>query len=359
MAEPSWQDLWDVFRAAAQNARPSLLFDEGSVPDAIGSGTASAAMMIMARIANRFLANFLDGAVGDDLTALAHDRGVDRDPGANSVGVIKFARASASLGGGTIPAGTRIATEPDENTGLVITVTTDEDVVFGALDLEKSVNATATVIGKSGNVAEGTLIRIIDPIFDSSITAINEERFAGGAEAESDEDLRDRVRGFFLTQARGTVDAIIFGARTVPGVDRVSVVVDDSGVVTVYVADEDGNSNAAMVAAVAKELEHWRAASDVVYVTGGVLVNVPIVLSLTVRSGVSIGALLDNVRQAVVSRVGRLNPGETLFRDMIAAAARDVDKEAILGVEVIEPAANIVPAANELLRASIPGVSFL
>src|SRR5690606_37468029 len=121
----------------------------------------------------------------------------------------------------------------------------------------------------------------------------------------------------------------------------------------------DGNSNVAMVAVVAAELEHWRAASDVVYVSGGVLVNVPIVLALTVRSGVSIGALLDNVRQAVVSRVGRLNPGETLFKDMIAAAARDVDKEAILGVEVIEPAANIVPAANELLRASIPGVSFL
>lgn len=358
MAEPSWQDIYDVFKASAQNARSSLLFEEGDVTDAWGSGTASAALIILARIANRFLANFLDGAVGVDLTALAHDRGVDRDPGASAVGTIKFARVSAAFGGGTIPAGTRIASEPDPVTGLVTTVTTDEDVVFGALDLLKTVTATCDGIGKTGNVAANTLTRAIDPLFDASITAINLERFSGGVEEESDEDLRDRVRGFFLTQARGTIDALEFGARTVPGVDRVSIIVDDSGIVTVYVADEDGNSNTAMATLVAIVLESWRAAGDVVFVSPGVLVNVGITLAVTVRTGVSIGPLLDRIRQAVVSRVGRLNPGETLYRDAIAAAARDVDKEAILGVDVINPPVNITPSMGELLRTTIPGVDF-
>lgn len=357
MAEPSWQDLWDSYKASAQSARPTLTFNPGSVPDALAAGTASAASMILARVANRFLANFLDGSFGEDLIALAHDRGVEADPGSSAIGIITFTRSSAAAGSGTILHGYRVATEPDEDTGLTITVTTDEDVVFGPLDLTKSVAATITQIGKAGNVAQDTLIRKLDPIFDNSITVINADRFAGGEEAESEEDLRDRVRGFFLTQARGTVDALAFGARFA-GARRVSVVVDDSGVVTIYVADEDGNSNAALVAAVAKEIEHWRAASDIVIVSPGVLVDIGIVLSLTVRTGTSLGALLDAVRQAVVSRVARLNPGETLFRDMIAAAARDVDKEAIQGVEVVSPVANIVPNANELLRTSTSGVTF-
>lgn len=363
MAEPSWQDIYDVFKASAQNARESLVFEEGDVTDAWDAGTASAAIMILARIANRFLANFLDGARGADLTALAHDRGVERDPGASALGTVTFTRVSAAAGGGTIPAGFRVATEADEITGLVVTMVTDEDVVFGALDLTKSVTATCDTVGKSGNVAEDTVTRVIGEedgtaIFDSTITVNNDERFAGGAEEESDQDLRDRVRGFFLTQARGTIDAIEYGARTVPGVDRVSIVVDNAGVVTVYVADEDGNSNTAMATAVTDELEHWRAAGDVVYVSPGVLVEIEIELSITVRTGVSIASLLDRIRQAVVSRVGRLNPGETLYRDAIAAAARDVDKEAILGVEVVSPAANITPDVGEVIRTTIPGVSF-
>lgn len=358
MAEPSWQDIYDVFKASAQNARESLVFEEGDVTDAWDAGTASAAIMILARIANRFLANFLDGANDADLTALAHDRGVERDPGASSIGTVAFTRVSAAAGGGTILAGTRVATEADEITGAVVTMVTDEDVVFGALDLTKSVTATCDSVGKDGNVIEESVTRVIDPLFDSTITVINAERFAGGAEEESDQDLRDRVRGFFLTQARGTINAIEYGARTVPGVDRVSIVVDNAGVVTVYVADEDGNSNTAMSEAVTDELEHWRAAGDVVYVSPGVLVEIEVELSITVRVGVSLASLLDRIRQAVVSRVARLNPGETLYRDAIAAAARDVDKEAILGVEVVAPAANLTPDVGEVIRTSIPGVSF-
>lgn len=356
--EPSWQDLYDLGKTTLQTRRPTLVVEEGDVSDAIIAGAATLAQAIIAFATAKARECFLDGATGDALTALAHDRGVDRDLGDAAVGVVRISRPTFAAGAGTVPAGTRIATTPDA-TGAFATFTLDTDVVFGATDLFKfPVSATCTQVGKIGNVGDAKINRMLDqPVFDQTFQASNSNFlggsiFAGGAEEETDEDLRDRVRGFFLTQARGTIDALIFGARSTGIVDRVSIVVDSSGVVTVYVADADGNSNTAMTDAVTAELENWRAAGDVVYVTGGVIVNQAVTVQLAVRTGTNVAALVDRVRQAIVSRVGLLNPGETLYRGAIDAAIRDVDRLNIVGVNVITPAADIVPSANQLLRTN-------
>lgn len=357
-SEPSWQDLYDLGKATLQTRRPTLVVELGDVSDAIIAGASTMASAIIAYANRRFKACFLDGAHGADLTDLAYDRGVTRDPGSESIGTYTLTRATAGIGAGTINAGTQVATEPDE-TGAFAVFTLDDDFVFGALDLVVSGAATCTVVGKSGNIGDGATLRFLDSVFDPTITISNDERFAGGIEEESDEELRDRVRGFFLTQARGTIDALIFGAKQVPGVDRVTIVVDDSGVVTVYVADAEGNSNTAMVTLVTAELEHWRDAADIVYVTAGVILEVSVDLTLTVRTGTVVASLLDRVRQAVVSRIGLLNPGDTLYRDMISSAVRDVDRGAIVSVAVVTPAANLTPSTNELIRTETNLITFV
>lgn len=357
MAEPSWQDLYDVGKAALQSRRPTLVVEEGDVSDAILAGAASMALAVIAYANSLFRRCFLDGATGVDLTALAHDRGVDRDPGSKAVGVVTLSRPNFTAGAGTLVAGFKVSTTADE-TGEFATFVLDTDAVFGPTTLTVSVNATCTEIGKIGNVAANTVDRVVDTAFDPIITVNNVSLFAGGGEEESDEDLRDRVRGFFLTQARGTIDAIIYGAKTVSGVSRVTVVVDNSGVVTVYVADEDGNSSAAMVDNVGTALESWRAAGDVIYVTGGVVVNQSFDITLTVKTGVDVNALVDRVRQAIISRLLRLNPGQTMYRDAVTAAIRAVDPEAILSAVINFPLVNVTPAVNELLRTSIPLITF-
>jgi uncharacterized phage protein gp47/JayE len=358
MAE-NWQEFYDVGKATLQTRRPRLVVEEGDVSDAILAGGASMATSLVAYVNRRVRAVFLDGAEGEDLTSVCRDRGVEREPGFEAIGYVTLTRPTAAVGAGTIPAGTRVASDPDD-TGAFSEYTLDNDAVFGGAELSKSnVAATCTKVGKAGNVAENAITRFIDSVFDPTIVPTNAERFAGGVEQESDEELRDRTRGFFLTQARGTIDALDFGARQVAGVDRVSIYVDGSGVVTVYVADAQGNSNAALVAAVQTELEKWRDAADIVYVTGGVILLQAVDIELTVKTGVSVAALLDRVREAVISRIGRLNPGEILYRDAIAAAVRDVDREAISGVNVVTPAANIAPSANELLRTNSGLVNFV
>lgn len=358
MSEPSWQDLYDVGRAMLQSRRPKAQIEEGDVYDAILAGAASMAVAIVAYANALFKKAFLDGATGDDLTDLAHDRGVDRDVGSESVGSVTFTRVTAAIGAGSIPAGTRIATTPD-STGAFAEFVTDVAAVFAGATLSVTVAATCTEVGKIGNVAASTVNRVLDtPLFDTTITVNNAALFAGGIEEEGDEDLRDRVRGFFLTQARGTIEAIVFGAKGVPGVDRVTVTVDSAGVVTVYVADEDGNSNATLVALVETELEEWRAAGDVVYVTGGQIYLQAIGLSLTVKTGVDTNALVDRIRQAVISRLLRLNPGETLYLDAIRSAIRAVDQDSILQVTVTNPTANVTPSSNQLIRTDTGIITF-
>jgi uncharacterized phage protein gp47/JayE len=367
-SEPSWQDLYDAGLAALQSRRPRLIVNRGDVTDAILVACATMGSAVIAYAAARFRACFLDGATGADLTQLAHDRGVDRYEGSFAVGTVTFSRVSTGAGAGIIPAGTKVASRADA-TGQFSIFTTDIDCSFGALDLTKQVTCTCTKIGPQGNVSggdgttnSGPVNRILDNIFDSIITVNNpgiNDRFAGGTDEETDEDLRDRVRGFFLTQARGTIAALIFGAKTVTGVARVSVRVDDAGVVTMYVADADGNGNQAMADAVKLAIDGtdtvsgWRDAADVVYVTYGVIYTQNVNLTLTVRTGVDVTALTTRVSQAVISRVGRLNPGETLYLDMIRAAAREVDKDNILNVVVNVPVVDLVPTTSQIIRTSV------
>ena len=258
--EQTWDEFYEVEKAALQSRRPSLVVNVGDVTDAVIAGAATMATAIVAFANRRFLECFLDGARGEALTNLAEDRGVTREPGAQSVGVVTFTRPNATAGAGVIPAGFQIGTGPvsgffpvggDGQPAPFQVFTLDADLSFGALELTKTANCTARLPGRGGNVDVGFVNRPLGTLFDTTIALSNTQRFAGGVEPESDEDLRDRVRGFFLTQARGTIEALKFGARQVDGVDRVSVVVDESGVITVYVADAQGNSNAALVAAVA------------------------------------------------------------------------------------------------------------
>lgn len=349
MAEPSWQDLYDLGKVTLQTRRPQAVVNEGDVYDAIIAGAATMASAIIAFANQRFRSAFLDGAEGSDLTDLAYDRGVEREPGSQAIGTVTLTRATAAAGAGTVAAGTRIRTEAD-STGAFVVITLDSDFVFGGATLSVSGTATAEEIGTEGNIGVNTLDSFLDIPFDTSLVPTNTQ-FAGGAPEETDEDLRDRVRGFFLTQARGTIEALKFGARQVAGVDRVTVTVDSAGVVTVYVADAEGNSSAALVAAVTAELENWRDAADVVYVTGGVIVLQNVTYSLTVRTGTDVAAIVDTIADAITSRIGRLNPGETLYRDMITAAIRDVDRDNILAVTLTVPAANVAPSANQLIRA--------
>jgi hypothetical protein len=353
MSAPSHDDLYEMARVTTLVKRPDLLLSPGDVADLPARGGAAMADLQIGYIAGRIRATFLDGAEGDDLTTLARDHwNVERDLAVASIGEVTFSHTPGPVG--SIPAGTRVATLPGVD-GTFVTVTTDVDAVFGALDASKTVAVTATAGGVAGNVEAANLTRILDGDLFDTFTVTNAARLVGGAEEQTDDELRAEVRGLNQTLRRGTAAALEVGAKQVQQV-KVATVVEEAvaGVVSLYVADADGNSNAAMVTAVETELMNWRAAGVVVTVTGGSLVTQDIDLSLAVRVGVAVAPLVDRIRQAVASAIKKqVRHGDTLYRDLIRSAARAVDPDGIVNVTVNVPAADVVPAGNQVIRAGL------
>lgn len=357
MAAPSFQDYFAAGRAEAINRRPDLTFDEGDISEFLVAAVAAMADHLTGYFAGRFKATYLDGAEGDDLTTLADDHwNVQRFEASNARGNTVFSRPAGPTPAGTILAGAIVATDKDVN-GKEVQYSTDVDVNWGLGDLgPKTVSVTCTVAGIEGNADLNKVKRIVSSTFDSTIVAINStSKMVGGDDAETDPDLRERVRGLPATLRRGTLAAIEYGALTVAGVKRATAVEDldnlgsPTGMVSVYVTDGSGNSSPTMTTAVATELRNWRAAGVIVNTYGGTLQVVDVTLVLAARLGVNTTALASKVVAAVTSRMNKLRINETLSRDIIRQATLNVD-EGLLSVGVTLPATDVVPATGTIIR---------
>ena len=350
MSAPSFRDLAEIGRAEYLLRRSDLDMQAGAVSDVMNSASAAMGDRILGFAAKRFATTYLDSAKGDDLELLVWDHWRrQRQPAVAANGALTFTRASGGAAV-TVLANTRVATDPNTR-GDFLVARTNADLVFGPGDVSLTVPATMDEAGRAGNVAAGALRRLLDTV--PGFTVQNQERFIGGAPAQSDDELRESVRSLELTRQRATIAAVEFGATQVPTVRAATVVEDPvTFLTTVYVTDADGSSNAQMVQAVEAELRHWRGAGALVQVVGGDLQEVAIAVSLTVRAGVDAAALAGRVRTAIVAAVNRLAIGATLYRSLIQAAARAVDTAAIVEVEVLEPAANLAPEGNQVLRTT-------
>ena len=350
-AAPSWDDLYNDAKAELVNRRPDLNVNEGDISDMLMAAIAAVGDRLVGYAADLTRATFVDGARGNDLTKLASDHwNLSRIPAIQSIGQVSFTRLSGTLVGDIAP-GTVVATTVDP-LGNSVQFTTNANIHWGSGVLgPQSVGVTAVTGGISGNVAAGSITRINGALFDT-FTVTNSAAVIGGAEAESDDQLRNRIRAYSQTLRRGTLAALEYGALTVPAVKNASAVEDTTtGIVTVYVTDGGGSSNAQMVSDVVFALEDWRAAGSDVIVTGGGLYQLnPIQITLAVRTGVDTLAIANDVKNAITARIGKLRIGETCSRSIIQQAALNVDVDSIIGCTVVLPAADVVPTNSQLIR---------
>lgn len=367
MAAPTFQEIYNAGKAEAISRRPTLGVREGDVSDMLLAGGAAMVDRGVGYSAERFDALFLDGARGADLTKLADDRyGVQRNLAVKAIATVTITRSSATGFAVSYAIGTVVATERDALGQEVRFLTTQSADWAASENSAKTVSVEAEVAGRAGNVSASSITRIITTSPGQGTYAITGSTVGvGGAEEESDEDLRERCRGINATREKGTFDALEVGALEVSLVKRATAVEDTTGLVTVYVTDESGNSTGAvktvsesvvddgsMTAKVAIELLDWIAAGALVNVSGGALQTVNISLQLTVRLGVDVAALVTAVQTAVSTAVARLQIGETLYKSYIQAAARLVDPDNILEITVLTPLTDTAPTTpGSIIRA--------
>lgn len=343
-AIPTFEELYTDSQTEITRRNPDLTdFEEGSNLDALAGGGSVLGDLTLGYALDLFAAQFLDTAEGTELDDLVADRfGLTRQAATASIGSVTFTRGSY-VGAWSIPAGTQVQASVG---GEDILFTTDALVSMGASDNTVTASATAAVAGRSGNVPADTLTQILDVLTDTTATVTNPDRMAGGAEAETDEALRERARLFYTTLRRGTVAAIEAGALSVAGVSYAKV--DESnppanGALSVYVGDPDGTANASLVALVQAALEDYRPAGIQVDVIASQREEIVIQLEVLVLAGTASATLETAIREAVKAYVNDLAPSEVLYDSQLVHAALRVGEE-VLDVTVVFPSGDFTPS---------------
>lgn len=198
--------------------------------------------------------NLVDFAIAPAIDYLGAFFGVIRLAAAPAITSVNFT-LSGSPSPLTIPNGTRIGTAD----GLVIFVTTSDTAVL-ALATTATADVECLTLGAAGNgYAIGTVSDILDPI-PYLLTASNSAITAGGADTETDDQLRARIKlapGSF--SVAGPRQAYRFWARST-SVLIVDVAVPPnpgSGEVYIYPLMSDGSvTPAPIIAAVLARLDY-------------------------------------------------------------------------------------------------------
>jgi uncharacterized phage protein gp47/JayE len=305
----------------------------------------------------------LDGAVGEDLDRYAYDRyKLPRKGAAGALGTVRFFRASSALGSGTIPIGTTVRSLTGSE---YITVTA---ATFGPTTLDNvTADVRATQAGKATQVGANQLRSFSNPqaLFDPTIQTNNDLATAGGEDVETDTDFRNRIRNFWLSARRGTLEAIVFGALTVPGVvsavaiEAINGLSQPARIVNLYIADSSGVASVALGRLVSTALEEFRAGGITVLLNLSIPQPVQITLALTFVGGTDTVALSQSIQSAVVEFVNSLPANGPLYLIQLGAVLQRFASQGLVPnlSNIVAPVGDLVPALGQTFRITIQNVT--
>lgn len=208
---------------------PDAGLDEGDSDLQLIETVAPELRLMWAGLGGAILQAYITTAVGEGLEKACAILRITRRLATKATGEITFQRDTAAPTGGVlIPAGTIIATDAD------VRFATDADVTIPAGGTSATIGITALEAGVAGNVASATITTFISTVL-SVDSMTNVDATSGGADKESDASLRARALNDPATRGRATPRAIKSQIETVAGVERVSVIPNNSNVVS---ADE-------------------------------------------------------------------------------------------------------------------------
>ena len=180
--------------------------------------------------------NLLRYAYGSTLDALGELYGVVRLAAQSAKTTVRFTLSEAQPGAITIPAGTRVT--PDGK----LFYSTDSVLTIAAGSTTGDVSATALEAGTSGNgYTAGQVNKLVDGnAYVASIA--NTTTTSGGADAESDDDYRERLRKApYSYSTAGPIQAYEYWAKNANSdVGDVYINSSSAGNITIYVLKSGG-----------------------------------------------------------------------------------------------------------------------
>lgn len=278
--------------------------------------------------------SFPQTAEGDYLDRHAEIRGLSRASGVKAAGRIRFYIEAARAADLTVAPGISCMTAAE-----TAFLTTEAGVIpAGALYCD--VAAQAAEAGAGGNVPAGSVINMA--LAPGGVSAcVNPAAFTGGAGAESDESLRQRVLKSYKTLPNGA-NAAYYEAQALDtdGVAAVSVLPRNRGIgtVDVVVAAVGGLPPQTLVDAVQEKLDALREICVDIRVSAPAAVNVAVSAAVKAADGYSHAG----VAAAVAAAIRAYFTGERLGEDVLLAKLGNV----IYAVPGVRNYAIALPAAD-------------
>jgi uncharacterized phage protein gp47/JayE len=299
---------------------------------------------------------FVQTAETDSLDRVAFDRyQITRFPSSPATVDVTLSRPTATFGAFTYPSGSRVQTAGG------VQFVTNTDAVFGALTLTVEVPATALEAGIFGNVPAGStgegIQQFVEQPADTTLTVTNPGSAAGGTEQETDPDFRSRILAFFPTIRRGTLGAIEYGARQIPGVAvaKAFETLEACGCcfVRLIISDKQGGSSSLMLQAVRDIMVEYRPAGTQVVVEGVTIFQLGVTWEVQIESGFDPVNIADELRAITVATSQFLLPGATLYRSALIAAGRTIPGLILNYTSLIFPSIDAIPSGvDEMIRVA-------
>ena len=250
-------------------------------------------------------------AVGEYLDRHAAQRGLTRKPAVKAQGRVQFFASSEEHDAILIPAGTVVCTNRTMHR-----YTTDSDVTLPSGQSFVIVPVTAVQTGAAYNALGGNVTVLVTPV--AGIGRIyNSSLVVGGADAETDDELRARIIESYVTISNGANAAYYKRlAMSVSGVESVSVVgcARGAGTVNVYVLGANGDEvTAAQLAQVQALLTEARELNVDVLACHPEEVEASLYIRLEVEPGYDFNAVSAQVRTDVTAFINSLGVGRDLL----------------------------------------------
>ena len=240
---------------------------------------------------------FLSTATGDELDQKAADFNIARIQAAKSRGIIWFLRGTPAPQNYYIYEGVKVSTPQDEYTPPVNFLTA-EDTVIEAGNQSAYAAIEAEYGGDEGNVAAFAISTMPSPVV--GVTSIeNYDPTTSGEDAESDEDLRNRVIGSISPLY--SVAALEAAAESTPGVFDAKVVdpQDGAGNFFVYACDITGLLASSLATDVQAAVDAVKVIGTVANILGPTVVSVDVSGVLYILPEFSSASVQTGVENAI------------------------------------------------------------
>ena len=323
--------------AAAQASSSSLLdFSSGSVLLAlIQANTAAVALWLQGL--DVYILSIARAATssGADLDSFMADFGFTRLTATYSTGTVTFSRFNDTAQG-IVPVGAQVQTTNGLAVYTVILDTTNANYnaslngyVLTASTASINVTVNANVAGTASNAGANAINVITTPIpYVDTVT--NGSAFTNALDAETDIAFRARFVSYLGSLSKATNAAIGYAISSVQGVVDYTITENVAygggtqlGYFYVVVDDGTGSPSGTLISNVNNAVNAVRGLTIQFSVYAPIIVNATVVLTITVASGYTHGAVAPIVQTALQNYINGLFLGQTLYFNRIIQTAYD------------------------------------